>query len=574
MTLRELLTRHDLSAYVAAFEAQHVPVSDLPHLSDEDLRVDFGVTSYVDRKRFRAMVASLSGAPGTPPPDSGATRMAPPPADPGATRMDASSSWPAQIGNYRILGVVGAGGMGTVLRARHTVEAWAEKQGGDVAIKLIHPHLASDPAFQLRFIDEAGLGKDVRHAGLVPVHEVVSDGAWLGSVMGLVSGEPLSSRVTGGGLSVEEVIRLLAPVGEALDFLHAQGIVHRDVKPANIVVRADGRPMLLDLGIAKDTRGGGESHTRTMTAMGTSAWMAPEQADAKHVDGAADRYAFGLMVYALLAGRMPWGADTSELGVVVKKATGQLEALGGVPAHVGAAVMRMLSVSAGERYSSCAAFVDALRRDGEGEKRAAREKAEREAREKAEREAKERAEREAAGRAARAAQVRAAQERAERAAREAREKAEREAKERAAQEKAARDAAENVARLFAPRRVPADRVPAGGEHPTFVFPLPEIGEGVVEGEIVRWLVKPGEDVVTDQPLCEIITDKATVEISSPKSGRVARTHGNPGDVIKVHAPLVEIDLGGAGAAASARAERAAREQAERQAKERAAREAE
>ena len=108
----------------------------------------------------------------------------------------------------------------------------------------------------------------------------------------------------------------------------------------------------------------------------------------------------------------------------------------------------------------------------------------------------------------------------------------------------------------------------------FVFPLPEIGEGVVEGEIVRWLVKPGEDVATDQPLCEIMTDKATVEISSPKSGRVARTHGNPGDVIKVHAPLVEIDLGGAGAAASARAERAAREQAERQAKERAAREAE
>ncbi len=85
----------------------------------------------------------------------------------------------------------------------------------------------------------------------------------------------------------------------------------------------------------------------------------------------------------------------------------------------------------------------------------------------------------------------------------------------------------------------------------FVFPLPEIGEGVVEGEIVRWLVKPGEDVATDQPLCEVMTDKATVEISSPKSGRVARLHGNPGDVVKVHAPLVEIDLGGGGAAASA-----------------------
>ena len=87
----------------------------------------------------------------------------------------------------------------------------------------------------------------------------------------------------------------------------------------------------------------------------------------------------------------------------------------------------------------------------------------------------------------------------------------------------------------------------------FVFPLPEIGEGVVEGVIVRWLVNVGDTVATDQPLCEIMTDKATVEISSPKSGRVAKTHGNPGDVVKVHSPLVEIDVGGAAHAAPAHA---------------------
>ncbi len=82
----------------------------------------------------------------------------------------------------------------------------------------------------------------------------------------------------------------------------------------------------------------------------------------------------------------------------------------------------------------------------------------------------------------------------------------------------------------------------------FVFELPEIGEGVVEGEIVGWKVKAGDMVSTDQPICEIMTDKATVEISSPKSGRVARLHGNPGDVVRVHSPLVEIDLGGGAAA--------------------------
>ncbi len=85
----------------------------------------------------------------------------------------------------------------------------------------------------------------------------------------------------------------------------------------------------------------------------------------------------------------------------------------------------------------------------------------------------------------------------------------------------------------------------------FVFQLPEIGEGVVEGEVVRWLVNAGDMVATDQPICEIMTDKATVEISSPKSGRVVKLHGNPGDVVKVHSPLVELDLGGGAVAAPA-----------------------
>jgi len=84
----------------------------------------------------------------------------------------------------------------------------------------------------------------------------------------------------------------------------------------------------------------------------------------------------------------------------------------------------------------------------------------------------------------------------------------------------------------------------------YTFELPEIGEGVVEGEIVQWLVKPGDVIAVDQPVCEIMTDKATVEISTPKGGRVAQLHGEPGDVIKVHSPLAEIDTDGAGAAPS------------------------
>src|SRR5678810_478183 len=92
----------------------------------------------------------------------------------------------------------------------------------------------------------------------------------------------------------------------------------------------------------------------------------------------------------------------------------------------------------------------------------------------------------------------------------------------------------------------------------FVFELPEIGEGVVEGEIVKWLAQVGESVKVDQPLCEIMTDKATVEISSPRAGVVKALHGKEGDVVKVHAPLVEIDESGAGAVAKPEAPKASK----------------
>ena len=113
-----------------------------------------------------------------------------------------------------------------------------------------------------------------------------------------------------GGLPVEEVLSLLA---EALDHLHSQGIVHRDLKPANVKVRPDGRPVLLDLGIAKDLSGQGGGQTKTMTTMGTSAWMAPEQADAVSVTEAVTSMPWPV-AYVLLSGRMPWEDGESGFG--------------------------------------------------------------------------------------------------------------------------------------------------------------------------------------------------------------------------------------------------------------------
>ena len=428
MTLRELLTQHGLTAYVAAFEAEHLTLEDLPSLTDEDLRGTLGMTALMDRKRLRAAVATLAG---TTPTLEGATRVEPPPSGhppslAGATHLDAGAL-PQRLGSYRVLGMLGAGGMGTVVRARHMEEGWAQRQGGDVAIKLVHAHLASDATFRDRFFSEAELGRRVMHPGLVQIWDVVAEGPWLGTVMSLVGGESLSSRVRAGGLPVEEVATLLGPIGAALDHLHAQGIVHRDVKPANVVVRPDGGAVLLDLGIAKDTTVG-EGHTRTMTTMGTSAWMAPEQADAKRVDGAADRYAFGLMAYALVSGRMPWDEGTSEPRVFANKLTGQLvplaQARAGLPEGVYAAVTRMLALSPGERLETCAALVDGLRHAeadavrvrAEREQAAARAMREREQSTAREREARERANharREREAQEARAAEQRAARARDE-----------------------------------------------------------------------------------------------------------------------------------------------------------------
>ena len=381
MTVREFLTQNGLSAYADAFEAQHVGTADLADMSDDELINVFAMKSYGDRKRFKSAVAGLTGtpahslsvatrfAPPTPAPLSGPTRFEPPTPAPlsGPTRMDAPSAFPERLGNYRILGLVGSGGMGTVVRARHTEEGWALQQGGDVAIKLIHPHIATDPAFRSRFMSEAAMGRKVQHRGFVTTWDVLSEGAWLGTVMSLVVGEPLTNKVVPGGLPVSDVIRLLTPIAEALDYLHGLGIVHRDLKPANIVVRPDAQPVVLDLGIAKDAAAL-ENHTRTMTTMGTSAWMAPEQADAKNVDGAADRYALGMIAYALLSGRLPWEEGTSEVGVLVSKMTGKLVPLAqvraGLPSHVVAAVMKMVSLDAGARYATCAGFVGALLQSG------------------------------------------------------------------------------------------------------------------------------------------------------------------------------------------------------------------
>ena len=323
-------------------------LSELKDLLDEGL---IDADDYARQKE-----AILAGGVASPPP-----YVPPPPsALQGETVVNAL---PEKLGSYKVLEPIGAGGMGTVVRARHVEEGWAKRQGGDVAIKLIHGKLAGDPKFRERFFSEAQLGMTVVHPSVARTYEVVSEGDALGLVMEFVPGGLLANHIVAGGLPLSDVVDLLKPLAAALDDLHAKEIVHRDLKPANIKIRPDGSPVILDFGIAKDLKQD-QGLTATATALGTAGWMAPEQVDAKHVGPAADRYALGLISYALLSGRMPWPDGATAGRVASLKLSGGLVPLGesapNVPPHAAEAVAKMTALEPSDRPSTSAEFVAAL----------------------------------------------------------------------------------------------------------------------------------------------------------------------------------------------------------------------
>ena len=226
---------------------------------------------------------------------------------------------PAEIGSYRILGLLGEGGMGTVYRGRHRSEPMAARQGGDVCIKKMHGQLARDEAFQVRFEREAALGLKLDHPGLVKVHDLITDAGTLALVMEFVEGLSLAEMIGSetGPIPWPRAWPMFSQLLNAVGYAHSQGIIHRDLKPENVMVTTDGRLKILDFGIAKEA---GSGATRTGSGMGTADYMAPEQhTDAKNVDQRADIYALGMTLYEMLAGRLPWGDELDMLGVLLRK---------------------------------------------------------------------------------------------------------------------------------------------------------------------------------------------------------------------------------------------------------------
>ncbi|MED5372990.1 MAG: bifunctional serine/threonine-protein kinase/formylglycine-generating enzyme family protein [Myxococcota bacterium] len=268
------------------------------------------------------------------------------------------------IGRYRILGLLGEGGMGLVYRCQALDPEVFEAQGGPVAVKLLHRHLALNAGVRERFEAEAQLGMALDHPGIVKVHALIQEADSPALVMELVEGAPLSKLPL--PLPLAEVWAVLQQVGDALAAVHAAGIVHRDLKPANIMRTPQGRVVLLDFGIAKQGIGGA---TRTGLALGTVQNMAPEQyTNAKAVDARADVYATALLAFELLAGAPPWPAELSEFEILTRKAQGDLLPLASFRPELPAALSQVLALGLqpdpAQRFQSVSALIGAMEAAG------------------------------------------------------------------------------------------------------------------------------------------------------------------------------------------------------------------
>ena len=287
--------------------------------------------------------------------------------DDGGTQPPPAAPGDEALGAYSLLGEIGRGGMGIVYRARHRLEARAAQQGGDIALKVMHACWAQDTEYRGRFEREAEVGLNLRHPGIVPVHDLVMDGHRLGLVMALVDGRPLSQVLQGASLSWQPAVARLLDTLDAIRYAHDQGVIHRDLKPGNILVTSDGRWQVTDFGLAKAVQREGMGNlTTTSQQLGTVAYMAPEQArNARDVDERADIYAMGLILLELLSGRPIWESASSPFQLHEWKTQDRLlqsASLGpDLPRELLQISARACRADPAQRYASALAMQTALR---------------------------------------------------------------------------------------------------------------------------------------------------------------------------------------------------------------------
>jgi len=254
---------------------------------------------------------------------------------------------------YEIVRLLGEGGMGVVYEAEDL------RLGRRVALKMLHPELVSHATARGRMEREARALAVIEHPNVIQIRNLFDDCGVLVLELELVTGGSLSERLARGRMPLDEVIATATALASALTAIHEARLVHRDVKPANVLFSAKGVPKLADLGVAHEL--GVRGRTKTGTRLGTPEYMSPEQVKGQTVDERSDIYALGVVVYEMVAGRVPFEGN-SEFDVLAGHVNTppDMSKLGAVPARLRDAVARALEKSPDARWRTAAEFGAAL----------------------------------------------------------------------------------------------------------------------------------------------------------------------------------------------------------------------
>jgi eukaryotic-like serine/threonine-protein kinase len=288
------------------------------------------------------------------------------------------------LSHYRILSRLGQGGMGVVYEAEDT------RLGRRVAIKVLPAEACCDPLAMDRFLREARIISSLNHPHICTLHDIGEHEGEQYMVMELIEGEPLKARIARGPLPVDEAIELGLQIADALDAAHARGVVHRDIKPANLFVTTRGQIKVLDFGVAKlalggQPRAGDLSETRMVddalttagTAIGTVAYMSPEQARGLDIDARSDLFSVGAVLYEMVTGTSPFPGPTPAVvfeGILTRTPGPPSSTNAAVPPEFDRIVSKALEKDCEVRYQSAAdlrADLKRLKRETESGRTAA-----------------------------------------------------------------------------------------------------------------------------------------------------------------------------------------------------------